>query len=68
MTTEAELDARAFHDVREVLAGTRRVPLGGSASKMLRILLTTGDTDAVVSPERFFVQLGINKRLMHSSA
>jgi len=56
-----DADLRAFAQVHQVLHRKRRLRLDGAASKMLRIMLG-GDTDTVITPERFVVHFGPQKQ------
>ncbi|MBS2018007.1 MAG: hypothetical protein JST00_34340 [Deltaproteobacteria bacterium] len=59
-------DARAFQELHDVLSGKRRLGLDGASSKMLRIILGGGDTDTVITPERFVVHFGPRRQRVPS--
>jgi hypothetical protein len=60
-SVDLNAEARAFGQVREVLAGRLRVPLDAGSSKVLFILFRSA-TDAVVTPDVFGVHFGPQKR------
>jgi hypothetical protein len=60
-----DADDRAFAQLHEVLEGRRRLRLDGASSKMLRLILG-GNTDTVITPERFVVHFGAQKQRLPS--